>query len=71
MTHQLNARINVIASGYKFKGAKPLVYEEARSQGVDVLSEFMVFVIGGSIIIVEVCRRYTSQLLYITCIVTN
>eukprot|EP01041_Mallomonas_annulata_P009588 gene9588-19930_t len=58
--HQINSRVNVIASGYKFVGAKPLSYEDARNQGVDFLSELFVFSAAGGIIIIEFWRSETK-----------
>lgn len=46
-SHQFMSRMNVMASGYKFVGAKPLPAEEALKQGIDVLSEAIVFFVAG------------------------
>ena len=52
--HQVSSRINVIATGYTFVGAKPLTIEDARNKGVEFISEFMILITGGVIVILEV-----------------
>lgn len=54
--HTLFSRINVLASGYKFVGVKPLAADEALSKGVEYLSEFLVISASGAIIMIEVGR---------------
>ena len=53
--HLLYSRVNVLASGHKFVVVKPLAHDEALSKGVEYVSEFMVIMASGSIIVVEVC----------------
>lgn len=56
LSHSTFTRINVLASGYKFVGVKPLERDDALNKGVDIISEFMVILASGTIIVVEVCR---------------
>ncbi len=55
-SHQITSRVNVLASGYKILGIKPLPEDEALSRGVNFLSESFVFLVGGTIIVVEYQR---------------
>mgnify|MGYP003387642320 CR=1 FL=1 len=54
--HSLYSRINVLASGYKFVGVKPLAHDEALAKGVDYFSEFAVIFASGAIIMIEFTR---------------
>lgn len=54
--HHLSSRINILASGYQFFGVKPLPAEEALNMGVNFLSEFIIFLVGGIVVIVEYRR---------------
>lgn len=56
ISHQITSRLNVLASGYKILGIKPLPEEEALARGVNFLSESFVFLVGGGIIVVEYNR---------------
>lgn len=56
ISHQITSRLNVLASGYKILGIKPLPEEEALARGVNFLSEAFVFLVGGGIIVVEYNR---------------
>jgi len=58
ISHYVNTRVNVIASGYKFIGVKPLPEEEALQLGVASLSEVIVMGLGAAIVIVEVQVYY-------------
>lgn len=53
LSHQIVSRINVIASGYKVITINPLPDDEALNQGVDFLSESIIFLIGGGVILLE------------------
>lgn len=55
-SHQITSRLNILASGYKILGVKPLPEEDALSRGVNFLSESFVFLVGGTIIVVEYSR---------------
>ena len=55
-THYLSSRVNVIASGYKFLGVKPLGDDEAVDLGVSYIADGVVVAIGATIIIVEYMR---------------
>ena len=52
--HKLTSRINVLASGYKFVGVKPIPEETALKDGIEYLAEWSVFSVAGGIIIFEV-----------------
>jgi hypothetical protein len=52
--HSMFSRLNVLASGYKFVGVKPLPVDEALVKGVEYLSEFMVISASTTIIMIEV-----------------
>lgn len=54
--HRLMSRINVLTSGYKFVGVKPLEHDVAFARGVELLAEVMVVSISGGIIMVEFWR---------------
>jgi len=62
-SHQITSRLNVLASGYKILGIKPLPEDEALSRGVNFLSEAFVFLVGGGIIIVEYSRSEAKNAL--------
>lgn len=62
-SHQITSRMNVLASGYKILGVNPLPEEEALVRGINFLSESFVFVVAGSIIIVEYTRSETKNAL--------
>jgi hypothetical protein len=51
--HYVQSRINVVASGYKFVGVKPLATEQALGDGVTTMSELLVLSISASIVIYE------------------
>ncbi len=52
--HVVYSRVNVLASGHKFIGVKPLEFDKALSAGVEAVSEFTVLAISGTFILVEV-----------------
>jgi len=54
--HQINSRINVLASGYKFVGAKPLSIEDATKLAADTFSEGFVIFSGACVVIAEFLR---------------
>lgn len=55
--------MNVLASGYKILGVNPLPEEEALARGINFLSESFVFVVAGSIIIIEYARSEAKSAL--------
>lgn len=55
-SHQITSRLTALASGFKVLTINPLVEEEALSQGISFLSEFLVFSVAGTIIVVEFTR---------------
>ena len=52
--HKFTSRINVLASGYKFVGVKPIPEETALKDGIEYIAEWSVFSVAGGIIIFEV-----------------
>lgn len=62
-SHQITSRMNVLASGYKILGVNPLPEEEALARGINFLSESFVFVVAGSIIIIEYARSEAKSAL--------
>jgi len=54
--HYWSSRINVMTSGYKFVGVKPLADDVALSDGIAYVSEFTLFSIAGGIIVIEYVR---------------
>ena len=54
--HTLSSRLNVLVSGYKFVGVKPLEYDVALSKGVEYIAEFIVIGASGTIIMIEFTR---------------
>ena len=54
--HKINSRINVIASGYKFIGVKPLPTEQALNDGIGYISEMMVISFSATVIVIEYNR---------------
>ena len=54
--HYVQSRINVIASGYKFVGVKPLPGDQALNDGVGTFSEILVLSISATLVIYEYDR---------------
>lgn len=54
--HKLSSRLNVLVSGYKFVGVKPLEHDVALSKGVEYVAEFIVIGASGGIIMIEFSR---------------
>jgi hypothetical protein len=54
--HEIVSRINIFASGYRILKIKPLPEEEAQTNGISIISEAVVYLISGTIIIVEYFR---------------
>jgi optic atrophy 3 protein len=54
--HYIYARGNVIASGYKFVGVKPLPEEQAISDGISTLSETVIVGFSAFVIIIDAMR---------------
>jgi hypothetical protein len=55
-SHQVLSRVTVFANGYRFIGAKPLPEEQALKDGVDFLSETVLFMIAGGLLVFEYQR---------------
>jgi len=51
--HYVQSRINVIASGYKFVGVKPLPNDQALNDGAGTMSELLVLSLSATIVIYE------------------
>ena len=51
--HYVQSRINVIASGYKFVGVKPLPNDQALNDGAGTISELLVLSLSATIVIYE------------------
>ena len=64
--HQISSRINVFAKGYRFIGAKPLPEDQALKDGIDFITETLLFVIAGGILVVEYNRSETKNALKAT-----
>ena len=56
-SHYLQSRVNVLASGYKFLGVKPLPVDEAMEVGVSYLADGIIIFLGATIIIIEYSRN--------------
>lgn len=54
--HYVQSRINVIASGFKFVGVKPLPTDQALNDGVGTFSEILVLSISATLVIYEYDR---------------
>lgn len=54
--HYVQSRINVIASGYKFVGVKPLASDQALNDGAGTMSELLVLSISATLVIYEYQR---------------
>ncbi len=61
--HYMYSRMNVVASGHKFVGVKPLSAEQALSDGISTLSETFVVAFSAMVIIVDYSRSNTSNAL--------
>jgi len=59
--HYLYSRINVMASGHKFIGVKPLAPEQALADGISTLSESLVLGFSAVVIIVDYQRSAASN----------
>ena len=53
LNHSLTQRIAVLSAGYKYVGTKPLAEDIAKTNGVSILAELIVFGVTGSIMIYE------------------
>lgn len=53
LSHYVYTRLNVLASGLKFVGVRPLETSEALSRGVDVISEASLLVFAAGVMIIE------------------
>jgi hypothetical protein len=51
--HYVQSRINVVASGYKFVGVKPLPNDQALNDGAGTMSELLVLSLSATIVIYE------------------
>mmetsp|Transcript_13886 Transcript_13886/g.23004 ORF Transcript_13886/g.23004 Transcript_13886/m.23004 type:complete len:157 (+) Transcript_13886:104-574(+) len=51
--HSISSRINVTTAGFKYVGVKPLPKEEALSKGVNFISEFFIFSVAVSVVVIE------------------
>jgi optic atrophy 3 protein len=54
--HQVMTRINVVSSGYRFVGVKPLPTEEAIAKGASFMSETIIFGVAGAVTTFEWLR---------------
>jgi hypothetical protein len=59
--HYIYSRMNVVASGYKFVGVKPLAPEVALNDGISTLSETLVVGFSAFVVIVDYSRSATSN----------
>ena len=61
--HYVSSRINVIASGYKFVGVKPLPADQALNDGVGVFSEMLVLSISATLVVYEYERSANKEII--------
>jgi hypothetical protein len=59
--HYFYSRINVMATGHKFIGVKPLAPETALADGISTLSESLVLGFSAAVIIVDFQRSAASN----------
>jgi len=59
--HYLYSRINVMASGHKFIGVKPLSPDQALADGISTLSESLVLGFSAVVIVVDYQRSAASN----------
>jgi hypothetical protein len=61
--HQISSRINVVSSGYKFVGAKPLNHEDAVAKGANAISEGFIFFVAATVATFEYFRSENKSAL--------
>mmetsp|Transcript_2739 Transcript_2739/g.4217 ORF Transcript_2739/g.4217 Transcript_2739/m.4217 type:complete len:205 (+) Transcript_2739:984-1598(+) len=63
VSHQIYSRINIIASGYRIVGVKPLPHDAAVTEGITIISECIMYTVAGSLIIYEYSRNEAKNAL--------
>eukprot|EP01038_Epipyxis_sp_PR26KG_P005329 gene5329-7395_t len=54
--HEVLSRANVLVSGYRVLKIKPLPEQEAMDSGITIISESLVYIVSGTIIVLEYNR---------------
>ena len=60
-THAITSRMTIWSAGYKVRSINPLEREEALNRGAEFLSESFVFLVGGTVIVLEYNRNREKE----------
>lgn len=63
LSHQATSRIDIISSGYRVVKINPLPVEDARSRGINFVSETFIFTVGVVVMLFEYSRSEAKSAL--------